>query len=81
MRAAFDDGLLVIFAHQAVPGLGADGAIDRETSIDMKSFAREAPTTESGFHTQIRLYINPLGALPWTLKGTISLGSLGAEML
>lgn len=104
IRAAFDEGLLVVEDYQNVSGLGADGAIDWETFIEMKSFAREAPTTvslteseflraqerkekfylvvvsglEEGFDTQIRLYINPLGSLPWTLKGSISLGGLGA---
>lgn len=104
VRAAFDEGCLVVEDYQAVPGLGADGAIDWETFIEMKSFAREAPTSmslteseflraqerknkfylvvvsglEEGFCTQIRLYINPLDTLPWALKGSISLGGLGA---
>lgn len=104
VRAAFDDGILVVEDYQAVPGLGADGAIDWTTFIEMKSFAREAPTAvslteseflraqerenkfylvvvsglEEGFDTQIRLYINPLKNLPWSLKGSISLGGLGA---
>jgi hypothetical protein len=104
VRAAFDDGLLVVEDYQAVPRLGADGAIDWTTFIEMKSFAREAPAAvslteseflraqerkenfylvvvsglEEGFDTQIRLYINPLNNLPWSLKGSISLGGLGS---
>ncbi len=103
VRAAFEDGLIEIDDYQAVPGVGADGAINWTTFIEMKSFARDAPSevtfTESefrrareckgkfflvivsglevGFETEMRLYVDPLKTLPWSPKGSISVGGLG----
>ena len=102
VQGAFEDGLIPLDDYQSERGVGADGAIDWKTFIEMKSFSREAPGEvtftesefrrarerrgkfllvvvsglEEGYATELRVYADPLGTLPWTPKGSVGVGGL-----
>ncbi|WP_122467702.1 protein NO VEIN domain-containing protein [Pseudomonas viridiflava] len=109
VHAVFNSDEFPLADFQANRGVGADGAIGWEQFIEMKSFAREAPSQviltdnefrrardcetnfylvivsglEKGYGTELRVFSNPLGTLPWSPRGSISLGGLnkGAALI
>jgi hypothetical protein len=109
VHAVFNTDEFPLADFQASRGVGADGAIGWEKFIEMKSFAREAPSQvvltdnefrrardcqtnfylvivsglEKGYSTELHVFADPLGSLPWTPRGSISLGGLnkGAALI
>jgi hypothetical protein len=109
VHAVFNSDGFPLADFQANRGVGADGAIGWEKFIEMKSFAREAPSQvmltdnefrrarecgtnfylvmvsglEKGYGTELRVFSDPLGSLPWSPRGYVSLGGLnkGAALI
>ena len=102
---AIEDGKMKVDDFQCLRGVGADGAIDWRTFIELKSAGREAPAQitltekeflrareqkgqfllvvvsglEEGFETMIAIYEDPLGSLPWTVRGSVNVTGLGPD--
>lgn len=104
VQMAFEEGEIRLNDFQQTRGIGADGAVEWKTFVEMKAVGREPPAQvsfteaefkralerkghfllvvvsglEEGFQTQISVYADPLGTLPWVPRGSVSIGGLDA---